>query len=147
MLAEIAQHHLGPEQLSGRPREHDLASVRRGDSGRAVDVDADVSLLRNERLPGVDPDPNTNRPAAQAVTDLLGSGHRSGSPRERGEERVALRVHLDPRMPAQSATYHLPMCTEKVRVRVAVLMKELRRALDIGEEECDGAAWKILSHT
>jgi hypothetical protein len=94
----------------------------------------------------VDPDANANRSAAQALTDLFGSGHRSGSPRERGEERVALRVHLDPRTPAQSATYHLPMRVEKVRVRVAVLMKEPRRALDVGEEERDGAAWKILSH-
>jgi hypothetical protein len=38
------------------------------------------------------------------------------------------------------------MRVEKVRVRVAVLMKEPRRALDVGEEERDGAAWKILSH-
>ncbi len=35
---------------------------------------------------------------------------------------------------------------EEVRVPVAVLVKQPRRARDVGEEECDGAAQEMLSH-
>jgi hypothetical protein len=36
--------------------------------------------------------------------------------------------------------------SEKIRVPVAMLLKELRRARDVGEEERDCAAREILSH-
>jgi hypothetical protein len=35
---------------------------------------------------------------------------------------------------------------EEVRIRVAVLVKQLRRARAVGEEKRDGAAREILSH-
>jgi hypothetical protein len=147
MLAEVAEMSVGAEEVARRPRENDLAAVCRcGDARGAVHVEADVALLSDERLTRVNPDANANGAVAQAVTDLVGSGNGVRGSRERCEERVTLRVHLDSRMPAKSAANNVAVGGEKVRVRVAVLLEQLRRARDVGEEERDGAAREILSH-
>src|SRR5205823_267957 len=147
VLAEVTEPRGGAEEIARRTRENDLAAVCRcGDSRGAVHVEADVALLSDERLPRVNPDANANGAVAQAVTDLVGSGNGVRCSRERCEERITLRVHLDSRVPAKSAANDVAVGGEKVRVRVAVLLEQLRRARDVGEEERDGAAREILSH-
>jgi hypothetical protein len=147
MLAEVAEMSVGAEEVARRPRENDLAAVCRcGDARGAVHIEADVALLSDERLTRVNPDANANQPVAQAVTDLVGSGNGVRGSRERCEERVTLCVHLDSRMPAKSAANNVAVGGEKVRVRVAVLVEQLCRARDVGEEERNGAAREILSH-
>ena len=75
------------------------------------------------------------RPTAQTVADLdRGCDSVRGS-RNRGEERVALRVHFDSRVPAKTTANHLSVGGEQLRVRVAVLPEQPRRARDVGEEE------------
>jgi hypothetical protein len=94
----------------------------------------------------VHPNANANGALAQAVTDLVGSGNGLRSSRKRCEERVTLRVHLDPRVAAKSAANDVAVGGEKVRVRVVVFLEQLGRARDVREEERDGAAREILSH-
>ena len=94
----------------------------------------------------MDPDANANGPVAQAVTDLVGGGHRIRGSREGCEERVALCVDLDSRVPGESGTNDVAVSGEEIRVPVAVLVQELRRARDVGEEKGDGADREIASH-
>ena len=94
----------------------------------------------------MNPDANAKRAVAEAVTDLVGGRNGVRGSRERCEERVTLRVHLDPRVPGERGANNIAVGGEKVRVALAVLVKELRRARDVGEEERDGAAREIRSH-
>ena len=94
--AQVAQLDPGAEQIARRLRDDDLAARRRArDSRGPVDVEADVAVLGDERLSGMDPDAELHRATSQAVTDRDGCRHRISGPRERGEEGVPLRVHLD----------------------------------------------------
>ena len=88
----------------------------------------------------MNPDANAKRAVAEAVTNLGGgrNGVR-GSP-ERCEERVTLRVHLDPRVAGERGANNIAVGGKKVRVALAVLVKQLCRPRDVGEDERDGAA-------
>jgi hypothetical protein len=114
----------------------------RGDSGGAMDVDSDVALVGYEWLAGVDPHPNANR-AAEGSLSLVRCYERILRPGERDEEGVALRVDLDPTMPGEGLAQDLPMLSERVCIGIAELVEQLRRALDVGEEEGDGAGGEL----
>ena len=105
-----------------------------------MDVDADVALLRHERLAGVDAHAHAHRPVRERALRRLGRRERVRRPREGDEERVALGVDLDARRGAERLAQHAPVLAEHVRVAVAELVQQPRRALDVGEEERDGAA-------
>ncbi len=62
-----------------------------------------------------------------------------GSARERHEERVALGIDLDARVCGEGIPQQPPVLGKKVGVCRSVLLKESRRALDVREEEGDGA--------
>ena len=96
VLAEIADGSVGRQEAAGRLGDDDLAAVRGGgDPRRAVDVYADVPLVGHERLAGVNAHPNPDRPGLERPLRVDRGGDGVGCPRERDEERVALRVHLD----------------------------------------------------
>ena len=63
------------------------------------------------------------------------------------EERVALRVHLDSTLPSAGLADHAAVLGEGDCVRVGPeLVQQLRRALNVGEEEGDGAGGKVAPH-
>jgi hypothetical protein len=66
---------------------------------------------------------------------------------ERNEERVSLRVHLDSAVPRDGVANEAPMLRERFRVSVGTeLVEELRRALDVREQERDRPGRKLGSH-
>jgi hypothetical protein len=147
MLAEVTEPRCGAEEVARRPRENDLAAVCCcGDPRRTVHVEADVALLGDHRLTRVNPDANANGTVAQLVADLVGGGNGLRGSRERCEERITLRVHLNTRVPGERCTNDNAVDSEKIRVSVTMLVKQLRRARDVRKEERDGAAREILSH-
>ena len=88
------------DKLSRRLREEDLPTVARScDSRSAVDVDADVTLVGQGRLAGVDSDASTDR-ALDRERSLRVDRGREGVGRllKGDEEGVALRVDLDTAM-------------------------------------------------
>ena len=97
VAAEVADGE--PGRRAGRRREQDLAAVaRRPDPRGAMDVDAGVALVGDERLADVDSHPHPDvvvaRPGLldQRALGLDGGGHRVVERRERGEHLVAVGV-------------------------------------------------------
>ena len=90
----------------------------------------------------MDPHPNADR-AAEGSLRLARGLERVRGPGEGDEEGVALRVDLDPTVPREGPAQDLPMRSERVCIRVAELAEQLRRALDVGEEEGDGAGGEL----
>jgi len=125
--------------------EHLAAVPDRGDPRRAVDVDPDVALLGDERLPRVDAHANADRPLDECGLRLTGRYERVSRPREGDEEGVALSVDLDAAAPLERLAQRPSVIGERIRVGVAQLVEQLRRALDVGEEEGDGAR-RELTH-
>ena len=96
MVAEVTQLRLRCRAAARRLREEYLPAVPGAhDPRRPMDVDADVSLLGDDRLAGVDADPHAHGPVRQRVLGVSSRGDRIGGARERNEERVPLSVHLD----------------------------------------------------
>ena len=94
--AQFADRCLAVEEAPGRLGEHDLSPVRGSrDPRRAVDVEAHIALVGQDRLAGVDPHPHTDRAARERVARLNSCCDGIGSAREGEEERVALGVDLD----------------------------------------------------
>ncbi len=69
---------------------------------------------------------------------LYGRSHSVPRAREDEEEGVALRVHLDP-VGGERLSDHPAVGGQHVAVPVAEALEELRRSLDIGEDEGDGS--------
>ena len=141
VLAEVGERR-PLDELGGRMREEDLAAVAGGGDARGeVDVVADVALLGDERRARVQADPHLDRARRERLGHRRGRGERPGARREGEEEGVALRVDLDPALGGARLADHAAVLGERLRVRLgAELVQQLRRALDVGEEEGDGAA-------
>ena len=143
MLAELDEA-VGTYELAGRLRDEHLPAVpHRGDPRGAVDVEPDVPLVGDDRLARVNAHADADRPGRQRRLALLRGGQRITRARERNEERVALRVDLDPVVRGERCTKRAAMLAERVGVAVTELVQQLRRALDVGEEEGDGSAGKL----
>ena len=87
----------------------------------------------------------------RAWGECLGEGERSCKSSWRGgkceEERVSLCVHLDAIARSAGISDDLPVLGESFRVPFrSQFVQQLRRSLDIREEEGDGAGRKVLSH-
>ena len=145
MFAEVAQ---ATRRSSERARVAAETSTwppvaRRGDPGGAVDVGADVALVRQQRRARVNAHPHRDR---QRRLGFLRGRQRTRRGRERDEERIALRVDLDAAVPRERVAQDASMLGERLRVlRLAELVQQPRRALDVGEEEGDGAG-RELAH-
>jgi hypothetical protein len=58
--------------------------------------------------------------------DIAGSGNRITGADERDEERVPLRVHLDPAVAREGLAQHATMLSEHVRVALPELVQKAR---------------------
>ena len=82
-----------------------------------------------------------------APGDRRCGGECGGRGREREEEGVALGIDLDPSLGGAGGADQSAMLRERFDVSVlAELAQEPRRALDISEEERDGAGRDVLAH-
>ncbi|MEO5576450.1 MAG: hypothetical protein ABIR67_08875 [Gaiellaceae bacterium] len=116
------------------------------DAGASVDVEADVSLFGEPGLTAVKPHAHLDRPSHERLLRYGGGGHGIRGSGERHEERVALGVDLDAVVGAKSLPEEPAVLVECGRVLVAEFVEELRRALDIGEEERDDTRGKTSVH-
>ena len=120
----------------------DLPAVRgRADPGGTVDVEADVALVGDDGVAGVDADPDADRGLRRSL-DSLGCRDGVVGPTEGDEERVALRVDLDAVVRRRSRA-DPPVLGQQVGVVLAVFVEQTCRALDVGEQEGDRAGREI----
>ena len=144
VLAEVTQTVLA-RKVARRLRHQHLPTVTRSrDPRRSMDVDADIAVLRQQRLARVDTHPHPDR-AVQRLAGFPRSRERVRRTRERDEEGVALRVDLDAVVARERRAQHLPVLGQRVRIRLPELVQKPRRALDVREEEGDRAA-RELTH-
>jgi hypothetical protein len=138
---------VGAREVARRLRDEDLPAVAdRSDASCAMDVDADVALLGEERLARVQAHPDADRSGLERNLSVDSRGKCIRGPREGDEERVSLRVDLDATVPAKTFTQRLSMVAKHIRVRIAELVQQPSRSLDVREEEGDCPGWK-LAHT
>ena len=143
VLAEVGELELDERGRRGRD-EHLPAVAGRGDPRGAVHVLSDVALVGEQGRPGVQADPHLDRPGASAAVSLGRGRERTRRGREGDEEGVALGVDLDPAVARAGLAHHPPVLGQRLRVGLgAELVQEPRRALDVGEEEGDGAGREI----
>src|SRR6266540_1687341 len=79
-------------------------------------------------------------PAVSRSRDCIG-----GAP-EGNEECIALRVDLYPPVTLESRAQNPAVLGERVRIAISQLFQQLRRALDVREEERDGAGREFVPH-
>ena len=90
-----------------------------------------------------DPTVFVRRAALEGASGLVRGGNCGGGGRERDEEGVTLRVHLDTGVVRESRTKCPPMLIEELRVRIAVLAEKACRPFDVREEKRDRARGKF----
>jgi hypothetical protein len=144
VLPEVEKLQARVEEPLRRLREQNLPAVPGAhDPRRSVHVDAYIALVRNDRLAGVDADPNPHRPICEFSLDVHRRGDRVARTRERDEERVPLRVHFEPAVASERGTHDAAVLREHVGVALPELVKQPRGALDVREEEGHGPARKL----
>jgi hypothetical protein len=148
VLAEVAEAVRAVKERGGRGRDEHLTAVAAGgDAGRAVNVSADVALLSEMRRTGVEAHAHPDRAGREALERLPRRGERTRRGREGDEERVSLRVDLNPAVGAERAPHDPAVLGERLRVALsAELVQELGRTLHVGEEERDCSGRKIAPH-
>jgi hypothetical protein len=110
-----------------------------GNPGSAVDVGTDVALVGQKRRAGVKAHPHRK---LERILRLARRGKRARCSWKRDEEGVALGVDLDPAVGLEGLAQHAPVLRELIGVALgSELVQQPRRALDVGEEEGDGATW------
>ena len=141
--AEVAERGAVEQSRRLLGDEHLAAVADRRDPRAAVNVHADVALLRQLWLAGMQPHADANR--RRGERRLAGRRRRRRVRRacERVEERVALRVDLDAAVRGERLAQQAAVLGEQVGVRVAVLGEELGRALHVGEEQRDRAGGEL----
>ena len=68
------------------------------------------------------------------------------APRERDEERVPLRVDLDAAVLCERVAHHTPVLGQQLRIPLAELVQQPRRALDVREQERHRAGRQLSAH-
>ena len=154
MLPEVAEADGGGQlrlrQLARRGRGEDLAAMAcRGDPGGAVDVEARVVVAAQDGVTRVEAHPDPDLDAAGPVL----SGDRPlhlDRPTDRArrlvegdEEGIALRAHDDAGGLAGFAPHEVVVHRHDRRPGAAERLGESRAALDVGEQECDGALGQL----
>ena len=79
-----------------------------------MNVETDVAVLRQQRLAGMEAHPDAQRPFAKFRRGCDGVARTT----ERGEERVALCVHLGATVACQGLAHCLPVLRQDIRVVV-----------------------------
>ena len=146
MLSQV--HELDIDDRGRCLGENDLAAVaRRGDASGEVDVVADVALVGKEGSTGMQPDAHLDRAGDEHLGEGRSGVECAGRGREREEEGVALRVDLDTTLGGARLPDDAPMLCQRLRVGLgAELVQQLRRPLDVGEEEGHRAGRKLGPH-
>lgn len=140
MLAEVAEPVVA-YQLASRRRHEDLAAVPcSGDARRPVHVHPYVPLVGQQRLARMHAHADADRALLQRILRTHCCAKRVRRASERDEERVPLRVDLDPTMLTECLAERPPVPVQRLGIRLAEVMKQPRRALDVSEQEADGTA-------
>ena len=136
------------DKVTRRTRENDLPAVSGGGDARgAVDVEPDVALVRDERLARVDPDADANGAVAQARSRISSAAATASDARANAAKNASPCVSTStPEWRARAVRTTMRWASSRSAYAVAVLVQQLRRARDVGEEERDGAAGEIGSH-
>jgi hypothetical protein len=149
---DVGRQLVGDQRVRGSRDQH-LAAVSGGaDPCRSVNIKPDVITVPDFRLAGVHAHAHAHvhaiRPAMGRKRPLRThrGGDRVARPRERDEERVTLGVHLAAAMLVERRAQQALMLAKHLRVAIAQPRQEPRRALDVAEQERDGATRK-LRHT
>ena len=109
----------------------------------AMDIDPYVALFRDKGLAGVQPHPHPDWAVSKRIAGCRGSRERVGGLRKGDEESVTLSVHLDTAVPRKRVTQGAPVLGQRTRILITELLQQPSRALDIGEEERDGAGRQL----
>ena len=132
MLAKI-QHAVARDEVARRLRQKHLAAMAHGcDPRGAMDIDPGVALVRDQRFPGVQTHTNTYRGCKRRLSGVRGRNGIRGA-REHDEESISLRIHLHPLVASKGLTQNAAMLRERLHIRVAKLMQQPRRPLDVRE--------------
>ena len=117
------------------------------DAGGAMDVSADVALLRQQWRARVQADANSDRAGGEPVDEGCRGGERALRCRKCEEEGVPLRVHLSSAVRRAGLPDQAPVVGERLGVGLrAELVQQRRRAFDVGEDKRDSASWKLGPH-
>jgi len=147
MLAEVPQRNDLGNMVARDLGNQDLSAVpRRANSRAAMDIDAHVALGRDGRLACVDPHPDADRTSRERPLRPVRGGDGVSSAPKRGEERVALGVHLDATVTLESVAQDTTVLGQRPRVIILKLLQQTSRALDVREKERDVARRKV-THT
>jgi hypothetical protein len=150
MFAEVTDLDAVAEQRPRRPCEDHLAAVSRCHHARGLmDVEPDVVPVHGPRLAGVqtdaDPELVSFRPGVgcERTLCLRGSGRGLARRLEGGEEPVALGVEHVTAVALEGLPEELAVPRELLGIPIPQPPKQTRRALDVAEQEGDGAAWRL----
>ena len=132
--AQVANSRV--HERTGRLRQEHLPAVPdRGDPRPLVHVEADVSLLCQPGLTGVQPHPNANRSIRQRTLAVGRGGNGIRRAGEGDEERVTLCIDLDAVMFGKGRPETTPMLLQRLAIAVAELAQQPRRALHVREQQ------------
>jgi hypothetical protein len=145
-LAHRLQPDLNRQRIDGsqlrRLREQDLVSVSGvADAGGLMDREADVLVLLDDHIADVDAHPDLHgdaiRPGRTTEDELAFrcGQHRVLGCREDREQRVALGSDQPSPEPLEGRREKASVIQEQLAVPDAQIAKQVRRSLDVGEEE------------
>jgi hypothetical protein len=130
--------------------QQDLAPVPSGGDARGpMHVDAHVAVAHQLRSARMEADPYTHDAALgpgmrrQDARRRSGGRHRAGCRREGHKEAVALGVDLDATVIGKRLAHQALMLGQDPRIGVAKAQEQLGGALDVAEEEGDGAGRQV----
>ena len=139
--------HNRVHERMGRLRQEHLPAVADGGDPRApMYVEADVSLLAQPRLAGMQPHPHADRPVGQRALAVGSGGDGVRGAGEGDEERVTLCIDLDARMVGERGAESAPMLLQRLPVIVAEPVQQPRRALHVREQQRHDTRRKIAHH-
>ena len=142
MFAEI--DHARFDELAGGLRDQDLPTRRDGaDSRCAMHVDADVALVGQLGLAGVQPHAHPQGPIRERALRVERGGDRVRRCGEGREECVALGVDFHARMRLERFAQPTAMFGEHAGIAGAEGFQQSCRALDIAEQQGDGPSRQL----
>ena len=128
-------------------REHDLSPMSRSHDARcSVHIETDVCPIDQPWVAGVQAHADADLVAVgpgmfcKCSLCLCGGGGGIICRAKDDEECVAFGIHLVAVMRVERSSQHAAMGREQLWVKLPRTLEQLRRALDIGEEQGDGAA-------
>src|SRR5260370_6044459 len=137
-------------EVAGRLREQHLpAVISAHDACRLMHAQSHVALSRTLRLAGVQahahPHRYSFRPGMGEEGPLASDRCRDGigGARKGHEERIPLRVNLIAIELEERGTQEGPTSFQEAGVALTHLLKQARRALDIGAEQCHGPCGEL----